>query len=251
MRTLLVMTLALGGCIGDLTPMDAPPGTSLDAAGPPASGGPVFRPTIEADLEAKGCTSAACHGGSAPMRVKAQPTTDDAWRMNWMEVKARAGTSSASVLLQQAAGAGGHPALVPGSDPVAARWRAWVEAGAPLTVPTSVVGDAAGARDAGPGRRRRAQRPQRDAAPAPTRSGDVSPLLTRVGCKRCHGSSGGYGLDSYQAALGNGRDAIANVIPGDPLSLLVQYCEQGHQGIGYGDALIVLRWVVDGRAREN
>ena len=250
MRTLLVMTLALGGCIGDLTPKDAPPGSGADAAAPPASGGPVFRPTIEADLEAKGCTPAACHGGSAPMRVKAQPATDDAWRMNWMEVKARAGTASASVLLQKAAGAGGHPALVPATDPVAARWRAWVEAGAPLTAPTSIdagVADAALASDgAAPSDGR-----VRDAAPAPTWSGDINPLLTRVGCKRCHGTSGSYGLDSYQAALGNGRDAIANVIPGDPLSLLVQYCEQGHQGIGYGDALIVLRWVIDGQAREN
>ncbi|MCC6995574.1 MAG: hypothetical protein IT370_13270 [Deltaproteobacteria bacterium] len=250
MRKLLVVTLALGGCLGDLTPMDAPPVGGADAAAPPGGGAPVFRPTIEADLEARGCTAAACHGGSAPMRVKAQPASDDAWRMNWTEVKARAGTASASVLLQKAAGAGGHPALVPTADPVAARWRAWIEAGAPLTAPSSAdagVADAAVARDGGPG----GDGQLRDAAPAPTWSRDVGPLITRVGCRRCHGSSGSYSLESYQASLGNGRDAIANVIAGDPLSLLVQYCEQGHQGMTYGDALVVLRWVVDGQAREN
>lgn len=246
---ILPTTIALAAavaCSGELTPIDSsePGGGGADAGAGGAAA--MYRPDIQRDLEAMGCTSEACHGGgSVPMPVTAAPATDDAWMANYNQVKARAGTATASLLIDKATGAGGHIAAVQPGDPMLDRWTEWIELGTPYERSTGGAPDAGtGAADAGPGA-------TGDAAPTLTWEADIGPLMRARGCTDCHGTSGAYSLENYSAALGFGTDELPNVIPGDPLSLLVVYCEQGHHGMPYDDALKVLSWVVDFEAAER
>jgi hypothetical protein len=119
------------GCYGELVPVpeaENSPAATADA-GPIAR--QVFRPDVQVDLAAAGCLSSICHGSAAvPMTLTLQPATDDEWRANYEETRARAGTERDSLLIDKSLGAGGHPGLL-SSDPRIERWRAWVAAGAP------------------------------------------------------------------------------------------------------------------------
>lgn len=236
-----ILLLIATGCTGTLFPT----GEEDDAGPTVGSGTLVFRPTIQGDLDDLGCTAqASCHGGTSttPMHLTPSPSADADWTENFAEVSARAGTSTSSLLLEKAMGAGGHVAPIQEGDVVELRWRAWIAAGTPFEPSTGGGPDAdippIGTPDAGP-------------SSYPTWDGEVFALIQASGCLSCHGSSGSYSLQTYDAAFGNGSDQIPNVIPGNPLSLLVQYAEQGHRGITAASAEVIHRWVVDGQAREN
>ena len=116
-------------------PMPAP---EPDGGGDdPVSGDLVFRPRIQADLQELGCTGAAdCHGvPGIPMTILHGPTTEEAWRANYEEVRARGGSSSSSLLLAKPVGVGGHPVVVRPDSPVLARWRRWIAWGMPEQSP--------------------------------------------------------------------------------------------------------------------
>lgn len=76
-------------------------------------------------------------------------------------------------------------------------------------------------------------------------------------CSSCHGAAnpgGSYRTDSYAALFGSGTSAIANVIAGNPRSLLVVKCKPGNSmyrdgNLGYLDYQDVLNWVVGYQAR--
>ena len=53
---------------------------------------------------------------------------------------------------------------------------------------------------------------------------DLEPLFSDP-CTTCHGSAGGYSLESYSDVLGNGSDGVPNVIPLDIDSLLIKKLE--------------------------
>jgi hypothetical protein len=202
----------------------------------------VFRPDVQDDLEAAGCTQAsACHGGTtAPMPLAASPTTDTQWSDNYDQVAARADSAFSSLLVTKATGGGGHVASLTLDDPIIQRWQEWISAGTPYDLTAGGPGA-----DAGPA----GETDGGDAAL--TWENDIQPLLTARGCITCHGNQGAYSLESHSAALGFGSDGTPNVIAGNASSLLVAYCEQGHHEISYSDALIVLRWVIDWNARER
>jgi hypothetical protein len=204
----------------------------------------TFRPRVQDDLDSAGCTAGSCHASDAvPMRLVADPITEDDWRNNYNQVRARAGTVTSSLLLDKAQGAGGHLAGLAADDPIVIRWQTWIAAGAPFESTVADPDGGAGASaDAGL------------AADAGTAAGltwraDVDPIM-RARCTRCHGTEGAYSLESYSAAFGFGRDATPNIVPGDPTSLLAQYAEQGHEGIPAAEALIVVEWIVDWNAAE-
>lgn len=239
MRFLLLSMLLGAGCTGELIPADG-----TEATGPDGASGvsEVFRPTIQADLDGAGCMSGSgCHAGTiAPMPLTPAPQSDDEWLANYEAVRSRAGTRTSSLLMDKATGAGGHVALAE-SDPMLQRWWAWIDRGAPFAEDGPEPDGGAAATDAGL---------PVDAGPGLTWGGDIDPLLARVGCRDCHGNSGAYSLDSYTAAFGFGTDQVPNIIPGNAQSLLIQYCEQGHEGIVSTDALVVIEWVVDWGAAE-
>jgi len=240
----LLGLLLLSSCSGELSLGGAHGGPGGHADGG-SSTALVFRPTIQADLEASGCTTdGACHGGTvAPMPLATAPTTEDDWRANYDQVKARTGTAASSLLIDKATGAGGHLAALSEGDPELTRLRAWIEAGSPYREDSGADGGAS-APDAGTA--------EVDATPAAglTWERDVSPIM-RARCTRCHGSSGAYSVESYGGAFGFGTDNIPNILPGDATSLLAQYCEQGHEGMPASDALMVIEWIVDWDAAER
>ena len=94
-----------------------------------------FAPTIQDDLDGLGCTTMACHGGGAPMRVLPRASGADLIA-NYGEVKPRASEGEASPLLRKplVGGMVGHAGGLPfknTGDPVYQRWLAWIRAGAP------------------------------------------------------------------------------------------------------------------------
>ncbi|MBW2461061.1 MAG: hypothetical protein JRH11_05410 [Deltaproteobacteria bacterium] len=210
----------------------------------------VFRPDIQQDLEDEGCLT--CHQrAGTPMQVTPEPGSEGEWRDNYDEVVARAGSSTASLLIDKATGAGGHGAFLDASSPVLARWRAWVSGGT-MYEDAEPPGDPSPAStDAGV--------PEEDAGTTPPPTGDdpvayttdIAPIIESNGCTRCHGSSGSYDLSSFSDVIGSGSDDVPNVIAGDADSVLIDYCRNGHQGIGYRDALTVMEWVVDWGARQE
>ena len=142
----LSFLLALAGCVGDLT--DLAPDRSLSDAAPPPAPAPVeptadggsptvhFNPTIQADIDAEGCSIVGCHGGGAPMRLVAHPSSAADWMQNWQEFSAHASSGAQSpVLLKNLAGSGlshgGGPHFTSTNDPVYVRWLAWITAGGP------------------------------------------------------------------------------------------------------------------------
>ena len=228
------------GCSGELTT----PGQGADGVDGAAASSAVFRPGIQQDLDAAGCTSASCHGGTiAPMPLVASPDDEDDWLGNYNQVKARAGTTSSSLLIDKATGAGAHVAALTAADPMMDRWLEWVATGSPYQ-------GASGAPDAGPSSGSDAS-PGPDASPSLTWEDDIRPMLDARNCLDCHGTSGAYSLQTYSAALGFGTDNTPNVIPGDPSSVLILYCDQGHYDMPAADTLTVISWIVDWNARER
>ncbi len=249
MRTwLFALVLTTLGCSGELSPInnDNSNGSGPDGGG--ANAGMFFRPSIQQDLEGAGCTSSGCHGGTAaPMPLIPSPTSEDDWRSNYDQVKARAGGSTSSLLVDKATGAGGHVASMSGSDAVITRWREWIASGAPYEYTASSVdaGSGGGGADAQTGG------PADAGAATLTWVKDINPLLQTNGCRDCHGTLGAYSVESYTAVLGFGTDQIPNVIAGDATSLLITYCTDGHGGIRFADALKVVEWIVDNNAAEQ
>lgn len=127
----------LAGCSGELIPMPPPGGGGPDAASPGGGAdaeplGPTFRNDIAPDLIGAGCLVATCHGGTTPpMQLIATPATEAEWLANYNEVRLRAGTATASPLIDKAVGAGGHTAAVVPTDPMLQDWRDWISAGTP------------------------------------------------------------------------------------------------------------------------
>jgi hypothetical protein len=234
--------MATPACTGQLEPVGGAVGQGPDGS---TAGELAFRPGIQQDFDTVGCTAAACHGGnSAPMPLVPNPVTEQQWRDNYNQVAARAGTASSSLLIDKAAGSGSHVASLSPSDPVVQRWLLWIADGAPFESGGSNGGADAGlgGADASAGG---------DAGAELTWINNIGPMLEARGCVSCHGTSGAYSLESYSAALGFGSDATPNVIPGDPLSLLVIYCEQGHHDMPAADTLVLIRWIVDWGAKER
>lgn len=246
MRTcLFALLLTVTGCSGELQPINS--GDNGGGADGGASAGMFFRPGIQQDLDTAGCTSTGCHGGtSVPMPLAASPSSEDDWRSNYDQVKARAGGSTSSLLVDKATGAGGHVSSMTESEPMIARWRSWIASGSPYEYTTSGV-------DAGTGAGADAQTGDgADAGPAAlTWVKDINPLFQANGCRNCHGTAGAYSVETYSAALGFGTDQIPNVIPGDATSILITYCTDGHEGIRFADALKVVEWIVDANAAEQ
>ena len=77
-------------------------------------------------------------------------------------------------------------------------------------------------------------------------------------CSSCHdaaNASGSYRTDSYAALFGPGTSPTANVIAGNPNSLLVVRCKPGNSmyrdgNLEYLDYLNVLNWIVGYAARR-
>ncbi len=146
----LIAAFAAAGCTGELRELD----------GDMASGGGdaamqqslAYATAIQGDLDGRGCTSMACHGGGTPpMHVLANATAPADLAANWGEVKARASSGTSSLLLtKNLAGSmdmhtGGKP-FASTMDATYQRWLAWIEAGAPSGLGG---GDAGGAADGG------------------------------------------------------------------------------------------------------
>ncbi len=207
---------------------------------PTGTGGPaaiVFRPDIQRDLVDEGC--ATCHEREGtPMQMVREPATDSEWRDNYVTVAARAGSSSASLLIDKATGAGGHGAFLSVDSAVIARWREWIAEDTAFEAGTGPADDAG------------TMVPPDSATPLSYVT-DIAPILDSNGCLGCHGTAGDYDLSTYAAIMGPGSDSVPNVVAGDSYSVLVDYCRNGHRGIGPADAEIVLEWVVAWDARDE
>jgi hypothetical protein len=179
------------------------------------------------------------------MPLVPNPSTEDEWEANYNQVSARAGSSSSSLLIDKAVGAGAHVESITLADPMMDRWEDWVAAGAPYEAsgPAADAGPITPTADAGLS--------GIDASPSITYDDHVRPLLDARGCLDCHGGSGAYSLESYSATLGFGTDGVPNVVPGDPTSLLIVYCDQGHYDMPAADTLTVISWIVDWNATER
>jgi len=243
MAACFVLFLAVG-CSGELVPTNPEGGGDPDGAAPDDV--TAFRPGIQGDLDSLGCIVAACHGGgdAVPMLLVANPLANVEWEQNYNQVMARAGTTATSLLIDKATGAGGHTASVDVAHPMVERWRHWIEMGTPYQA-------TAGTSDAGPAGPDGGSQGPADAADALSWDDDIGPLMVTAGCAACHGNDGAYSVETYSAAFGFGSDDTPNVVPGDPLSALAVYCEQGHFDMPYADTLTVISWIVDFDARER
>lgn len=235
----------VAACSGELV-TTAQPGADGGGGGGPQDETMTYRPAVQSEFERAGCMAAACHGNDAvPMPLVSQPSSEDDWRANYNQVRARAGTATSSLLLAKATGAGGHVAGLSPDDPVHQRLQQWIAAGAPYDA------DAGGANaDAGTATDAGLDTTDGSTAAGLTWERDIDPIM-RARCTRCHGTSGAYSVESYDGARGFGRDGVPNILPGDPTSLLAQYVEQGHEGINVADALTVVTWIVDWAAAER
>lgn len=209
-----------------------------------------FRPAVQQDLVDEGCID--CHQrAGTPMQLILEPGSEDQWRANYDAVAARAGSAGESALIDKATGAGGHGAFVTADSPVIGRWQAWVAGG-------SLFESGGAAEDREP-RSSDAGDPEVDGGTAEvpasddavTYTTDIAPIIESNGCTGCHGRAGSYDLSSFRGLMGGGSDDVANVVPGDPNSVLLAYCREGHQGMGYRGALTIMEWVVDWGARED
>lgn len=139
--------LIVTGCTGDLVPL-VPQGTadmasgSADMALPGGADGAAprtvkFSPDIQQDLDAKGCSSASCHGNAnTPPQLHAMATTPaevDVNYANFVGSCNQGAPASSAVLTPWLPTGHGGGALFAGagtSDPVYQRWLAWIQAGA-------------------------------------------------------------------------------------------------------------------------
>jgi hypothetical protein len=100
----------------------------MGSAAPPTN---VTFSAIEADIEAKSCTIAACHGGTQTPVLKNGDVTN-----NYTNFKMFATTGDQSlVLTKNLAGSGvshgGGSAFPSNTDAIYVRWLAWINAGNP------------------------------------------------------------------------------------------------------------------------
>jgi hypothetical protein len=118
----LASLFLLAGCVGDL--VDLTPGpltaTSPDLAeastGETTGGGgggdlavaaPHFIPTIQADVDALGCSAASCHGGSQKPILKRMPIAAADITANYNALKAEAlNGAQSNILVKNLAGSG-------------------------------------------------------------------------------------------------------------------------------------------------
>jgi len=175
------------------------------------------------------------------MQLEPYPRTEEQWLANYEQVRTRGSSSLIPKATDQS-----HQGAMHESDPVIHRWQMWIEGGmeyrAQEILPDGGIGPDG---DLGDG----------DAAPpdnAPTWDNLIGGIMITEGCTGCHGQSGAYSLQSYQAALGFGSGGAANVIPGDASSLLITYCENGHRGgMAEANSDLVRQWIVENDASEN
>jgi hypothetical protein len=148
MRTFLpIFGIALlVGCTGDLVELNPGQDLAFGAAVDMAQGGggelgpnTTHFVDIQADLDGKGCTLTACHGGmnnGSIMYVKAMATGADLDANYANVVPAETGSGDQSALLRNPlVGSGsGHAGTTPFAnmqDPTYQKWLAWINAGAP------------------------------------------------------------------------------------------------------------------------
>src|SRR6185436_10810829 len=149
----LASLLLLSGCVGDL--VELTPGTRTDMAqastspdltmgGTTGGGGnadlaeppPHFNPTLQADIDALGCSAASCHGGTQVPVLKRLPVAQPDIDANYAAFKAEAQNGATSnILTKNLAGSGvshtGGTSFAATSDPVYQRWLAWINGGTP------------------------------------------------------------------------------------------------------------------------
>ncbi len=211
----------------------APDAGAADAGA--LGGAPLFRPHIQRDLESTGCP--ACHSdGTFPFRVIESPSSDAEWRASYEEAIARVGDGTSAPLVDRPLGGDGHPVVLRADSEVPSRWRQWIRDGAPYD---SADDPPPATRDGG------------TTEDEPVTWPAVQGIFSTNDCMRCHGDAGGYSLETFEDAMGPGSDDVPNVIAGDPDSVLLRYCRNGHQGIGYRDALMVLAWIIEWNARAE
>ena len=249
---LLATLVAVASCSDDPSAINLGTGSSSSSSGTSSGTGGTtseaayFRPHIQADLDVLKCSDASCHGGSGvPMKVVAHPSSDKSWLDNYSQVKARAGSTSSSLLIDKATGDQEHVGSLGSDDAVIKRWRGWIAAGTPYQLGTGAAGAGAGTPTGGAGGK-----------PPGSLSWttDIYPMLISNACLDCHGTTGikgNYSLATYQAALGSGSDSVPNVIAGDANSKLVQYAAAAHTNISAADAQLIYSWVVDWSAQED
>lgn len=100
------------------------------------SSGAKFIPDIQADIDAKSCSAAACHGSSNPPTLKAMPTQQADIDTNYIGFTANCDTGAPdqSNVLKTMLPGGGHAGgqeFASTSDPVYQRWLRWIQAGEP------------------------------------------------------------------------------------------------------------------------
>ena len=162
MRTFLTLTVLLAGCTGDLVeiaPKTSTSGADMAMASGNAggggtaaggdmagggSGGAVKFVSIQADLDAKICSSSACHGsttaasnGGFQLITMATAAADLMANYAAVQNEINLTTPAMSLLLTNPAGLATPPhtggTLFSGgtSDPTYQKWLAWITAGAP------------------------------------------------------------------------------------------------------------------------
>jgi hypothetical protein len=132
---------ALSGCLDELV-ATVPSGPDF-AAAPVVSGGDLgggtasqFDPTIQADIDRLGCSSASCHGSGLKPALKAAPQTAADKLANYTAFVSDAMAGASSLVLTKPLAAsgvshGGGKLFSSTSDATYARWLAWVDAGGP------------------------------------------------------------------------------------------------------------------------
>jgi hypothetical protein len=167
MRTFLTFTFLLAGCTGDLVELgpktggtggaDMAQATGAAGGGGTSSGGDMAGGTtggavtfvsIQADLDAKICSSSACHGSAnttsnGGFELKAMATAAADLMANYTAVQSEINTMTpaTSPLLTNPAGLatpahGGGTIFTAGTaDPTYQKWLAWIMAGAPEGTP--------------------------------------------------------------------------------------------------------------------
>ncbi len=156
MRTFLTVfgIALLIGCTGDL--VELTPGGPKDMTAPTGGGdagqggggemGPStlkFFPDIQGDMDAKTCTSVACHGSTnaasnGGFSVKPMPTAQADIDANYMAVMNEVNTTTpdqSPLLIQPGTAGSGHTGgmvfTTGTADPTYQRWLAWITAKAP------------------------------------------------------------------------------------------------------------------------
>ncbi len=235
----LALLLLIPSCVGSVS-VDGSGDDSDDPSGPEVT----FRPTVLEDMNTAGCTTSSCHGGGVvPMQLTPFPTTEAQWLANYEEVRTRA-----NALLIPKATDDSHPSSRDAADPMILRWQLWIDDGLAFEAEEEAA-------DGGVG-------PDADTTPpgdggimpeSVSWNGIIGSIMLTDGCTSCHGQSGAYSLQTYQAALGFGSgDSTPNVIPGNASSKLITYCESNHKGgMPQANQDLVRQWIVDFDAVEQ